>query len=290
MLEPKELWQEIERVTSSALAGGMLHSIATDYQTIEEKGIQFQVRTLHRQLERKKEAHQEQPEDFNPFLPCDPDLLVGDLSLSHRCVLNKFNVIDHHLLIVTREFEEQEELLTAADFAALASCLAGIDGLAFYNAGVIAGASQRHKHLQIVPPLGPDSRRAPIEQLLMTRLSHAAKPSGGDSVQIATVPGIGFAHGLVGLAPKSTTPRNVAATMLKSYLALAAALGCSKPPAPYNLLVTRDWMLLVPRGSEHFQSISINALGFAGSLLVRNDIELAAVREAGPLACIDDRA
>ena len=42
-----------------------------------------------------------------------------------------------------------------ADFDALARGLAAIDGLAFYNGGTVAGASQPHKHLQLVPvPLG----------------------------------------------------------------------------------------------------------------------------------------
>ena len=41
----------------------------------------------------------------NPFLPYDPDLVVADISDTHVALLNKFNVIDHHLLIVTRCFK-----------------------------------------------------------------------------------------------------------------------------------------------------------------------------------------
>ncbi|MFN2646613.1 MAG: phosphorylase, partial [Burkholderiales bacterium] len=56
--------------------------------------------------------------------------------------------------------------------------------------------------------------------------------------------------------------------------------------APYNLLATRRWMLLVPRGCERYESISVNALGFAGSLFVRSDVELERVRDAGPMAVL----
>ncbi|TMH28158.1 MAG: hypothetical protein E6H63_09175 [Betaproteobacteria bacterium] len=55
------------------------------------------------------------------------------------------------------------------------------------------------------------------------------------------------------------------------------------PLAPYNLLVTRDWMLVVPRRQERYESISVNALGFAGSLFVRDAAELELVRRAGPM-------
>ena len=104
------------------------------------------------------------PESTNPFLPYDPELYVGDLPPAHVCLLNKFNVVDHHLLIVTREFEHQETALTPADFAAMWSCLQQIDGLAFYNSGTVAGASQPHKHLQLVPlPLLEQGPRIPVE-------------------------------------------------------------------------------------------------------------------------------
>jgi ATP adenylyltransferase len=78
--------------------------------------------------------------------------------------LNKFNIIDHHLLIVTRTFKEQETWLTLQDFEAMWACLNEIDGLVFYNGGKTAGASQRHKHLQLVPlPLVEEGLKIPIE-------------------------------------------------------------------------------------------------------------------------------
>jgi len=55
---------------------------------------------------------------------------------------------------------------------------------------------------------------------------------------------------------------------------------------PYNLLVTRRWMLLVPRTQEHFGSISVNALGFAGSLFARDATETDALRAAGPMSAL----
>jgi ATP adenylyltransferase len=42
-------------------------------------------------------------------------------------------------------------------------------------------------------------------------------------------------------------------------------------------------MLAVPRAREKFEGISVNALGFAGSLFVRDEAEAARVRATGPM-------
>ena len=55
---------------------------------------------------------------------------------------------------------------------------------------------------------------------------------------------------------------------------------------PYNLLVTRDWMLLVPRSRDKFEGFSVNSLAYAGALLVRNPQQLDAVRRVGPMGVL----
>lgn len=186
----------IER-TNHALRCGALEPIRTETRYLEERGIQFIVRILAH-LERKTRTNKAQQgarsdETCDPFLPYDKELFVAELSESHVCLLNKFNVVDHHLLIVTRAFEEQETLLNRKDFDALLPCMAEIDGLAFYNGEKAAGASQRHKHLQLVPlPLGPQAAPVPIEPLL----GHAwFRRAWGE------VPGLGFKHALARLDP-----------------------------------------------------------------------------------------
>ena len=54
-------------------------------------------------------------EQNNPFLPYEEALWVRHLSPTHTLLLNKFNVVPHHLICVTREFEQQTQPLTAAD-------------------------------------------------------------------------------------------------------------------------------------------------------------------------------
>jgi ATP adenylyltransferase len=66
------------------------------------------------------------------------------------------------------------------------------------------------------------------------------------------------------------------------------------PDAPpgtpsYNVVLTRRHLLLAPRAREHFvlratgERLPVNALGFAGLLLVKSPPELEAVRAEGPV-------
>src|SRR5918996_906976 len=141
ILLPGTLWPRLLERTTHAIQCGALQSIATESEIIERDGIGFLVRIVSN-LARKEQAKRDQDRqttvsggEFNPFLPYDEDLFVADISDTHLALLNKFNVVDYHLLIVTRAFEDQDSLLTLDDFEALGICLAEFEGLVFYNAG-----------------------------------------------------------------------------------------------------------------------------------------------------------
>ena len=60
----------------------------------------------------------------------------------------------------------------------------------------------------------------------------------------------------------------------------------SRQSGPYNVLFTREWMLVVPRSEEFFGSISINALGFVGALLVQDEKQMQMLKEHGGMAVL----
>jgi ATP adenylyltransferase len=252
-----ELEARIQTVASLALASGALEPIHTETEVIEDGGVQFAVRVVS-SLRRKDAAARRQVDD--PLGDYDPELFVGDLSPTHYALLNKFPVMPGHLLIVVRHYEPQDARLTVGDFEALAQCMDKSERLGFYNAGREAGASQHRKHLQVIAlPLAPEVPLAvPIEPLL------------------DAAPGLPFPHALGRIA------RFDAVALHDLYRRLLGSAGASGA-APYNLLLTHRWMLIVPRAREHFDSISVNALGFAGSLLVRDRAQLERVRAAGPM-------
>jgi ATP adenylyltransferase len=270
-----ELAAAVAACAERALASGALEPIATEETVLDDGGVRFLVRRVSTLAtkERVRDARAAAQRPLDPFDPPEPELTVASLSDTHVAVLNKFPVLAGHLLAVTRRFVDQEALLDADDMDALGRCLDAIDGLAFYNAGAAAGASQPHKHLQIVPlPLGTHGPALPIDALL--------DGAGGDGP--ATLARLPFAHAFV--------RHDDAADRLDAYWALLAAAGLhvadGRASAPYNLLATRRWMLLVPRSRERFGAVSVNALGFAGSLFVRDAAELEALRAAGPMAVL----
>jgi ATP adenylyltransferase len=267
--QPGDLWQRTIAQTQHAIACGALRSLPTTYEIVEEQGMQFLVR-IFLDLVRKQAAQVQQvQEKRNPFLPYEPDLYVMDVSETHVCILNKFNVVDHHLLIITRAFEAQESVLTLPDFQALWACLQEVDGLGFYNAGAPSGASQPHKHLQVVPlPLCHESGVLPLPSQLVQG-------------NLASLP---FVYGLVQFDLANQSIDQAAESLLTAYQSLLQQVGCARQeqnPAPYNLLVTRQWMFLVPRSHDSYQGIGFNALGFAGALLVRDAEQMQQLKQIG---------
>lgn len=294
LLPPGMLLSRSIEQTAHALQCGALYPIATRSERVEENGICFLVRVVSN-LVRKDQAKQQQNrqsaalgQEINPFLPYDPDLFVADISETHLYLLNKFNVMENHLLIITRAFEAQNTLLTLADFEAAVAGLLEIDGLVFYNSGRAAGASQRHKHLQLVPlPLVPEA------SLPIAAAVAAAEYRGG----VGTVDAFPFRHAVVRFSQNQAQPVPTALEVQASYWKLLETLqllDCpatsESRPAPYNLLMTRSWMLIVPRSQEKFESISVNALGFAGTLLVRTAAELAFLKEKTALTILQNVA
>ena len=287
ILQPGTLWSKTLQTTETARKCGALESIETEYHSIEQQGISFIVRTLSN-LARKEQARKKQHQQENktgkkidPFLPYEEDLFVGNLSDSHICLLNKFNVVDNHLLIVTRAFESQTDLLNLSDFKALSYCLEEIDGLAFFNGGKTAGASQSHKHLQLIPlPLLSNTIQHPLESAI-------AKITFKNALgKLDCFP---FRHGIARLNFDSDSAIANAEIMLQKYRALLDYVGfevdeaSQTQPGAYNFLATKEWMMLVPRSQESFQNIPINSLGFVGSLFVRDRAALELLKELTPL-------
>lgn len=293
LLEPNTLWQKTIEVTQSARNTGALKSIETEYHIIEQSEIAFLVRSLAnvvRKEKAKKEQHKKEKQTgkyFDPFLPYEADLFVSDITKSHLCLLNKFNVVKNHLLIVTRDFESQTDLLNINDFTALCACMREIDGLAFFNGGEAAGASQRHKHLQLVPlPFIPNTEFLPIAPAI-----NKVKFSNS----LGTIADFPFRNAIAKIDLTSfDSPATAAKTMLDCYYTLLENVGLTldkntnKQPGSYNFLATRNWMLVIPRRQESCYGISVNSLGFAGSLFVKNPENLKLLRELTPIKLLSE--
>lgn len=282
---PGTLWQAIVERSRLALACGALRPIATENRPIVDHGVRFEIRVVSSLARKFADGVAHWPSDANantvpnPFLPYENELFVADISDTHLCLLNKYNVIDHHVLIVTRGFEPQESPLTPADFEALWNCMREYNALGFYNSGPVAGASQPHKHLQLAPlPLSATGPDIPIEVLF------DPAPKASELTRVARLP---FAHTFAWLEPGPFVSPTVQAAYTHSlYHEMLAAAGFDVENLqlhPYNLLIARRFMLLIPRRRERFDNISVNSLGFAGSFLVSNQEGLEVIQRVGPM-------
>jgi len=273
---PTDLLNRIDAAQKQAHETGTLQPILTEHLVVEAAGLPFLVSwvsSLREKDSARAHAAGLQRPHGSPFLPPEPELTVGEYRDTHLLVLNKYPVLARHLLIVTREFEAQTDPLTEEDFDALASVMQLYGGLGFYNGGSDAGASQRHKHLQWVPALSQTiglSAFAPA-------VAHAS---------ITVNAALPWRHCFVSLNGEKQPQKALGARLHQAFRSACAELELDpdrQPMRPYNLLVNPQWLLVVPRSREHYQEISVNALGFAGSLFVRNPEQLETVRRLGPL-------
>ena len=193
----------------------------------------------------------------NPFLPPDQRLVLRPWGPAHTLLLNKYPVRPGHLLLITNGDHPQSGWLNGADWRAAAALLERRDGLLFFNSGPVAGASQPHRHLQLLPKL-PGQPCFPWEDWIN-------QPDGVYPWRLRKTS-----------LPKPLPKRDgdLAATLGRIYGQQLASLGRgsvkahSHPQGAYNLLITPDWFITVPRRQDEHQGVNINALGFAGMVLV----------------------
>ena len=288
-------------VATAARAAGALFKIDTAPRALDDGGWRFVLRVATALKAKDEDGKKKKgggggaapPRPFNPFLPPDPRLVVRALPPSHALLLNKFNVADGHVLVVTRAFEAQEAALTEGDAAATWVALTAAPGpgggLAYFNRGPESGASQPHKHVQVVPlPLmegggeGGEggNARAPFEPSALAAVA-GAPPYQVEPVR--SLPVRAFAAAM----PADPEPRALAGCLAR----LAAACGVANAAdttTSYNLLLTPRVAMAVPRRAARVGPLGVNAVAFAGSLLVRSEAELAYIEARGPWDVLRD--
>ena len=287
-LESGSLWPAVEAATAQAAQSGTLRPIETQSLTLPDAGVDFVV--THTPNRPHNAAASGQTSHDDPFLSAKANLYLGDLSDTHYCALSESSIYDHELLIVTREFEHQETLLRMRDFIAMCTCLREYDGLGFYDAGPTAGATEIHKHLRLVPlPLAGGELEVPMMSVL----------AGVDKfgVRIRNAPALPFAHAFGWIGNELfDEPLRAGEVTYDLYVDMMEMLGMRgtrtdgefRQPVPYNMLLTRRWMLLVPRSQAAYTGVTVSGLVFAGSMLVENDEQLSTLREHGPMNTLRD--
>jgi ATP adenylyltransferase len=251
-----------------ALETGALVPLATEL--VEQSGLApFVLRRLLSPTPKHLRSAGPKP---NPFLPWDRDLQVQLLGDTHLLLLNKYPVQQGHLLLITQQWKPQAGWLEAVDWRVLAQVDQDSPGLWFFNSCAAAGASQPHRHLQLLPR-EPGSRSCPLLPAIEAQLEGRA-PAWPWRYRLSR--------------RSASDPLEAAAELQGLYRQHLAELGLGQPDQdpvprrPYNLLIDRHWMLTVERVQEHWAGFSINALGFAGYLLVTDSSDTDWLQQRGP--------
>lgn len=251
-------WTKAQEVIQQALLNGALLPISTEPKVLTQNGVDY---FLHLKNHNSKVKFSPKPEGFNPFLPYEADMFVANAGEQHVCLLNKFPVLAPHLLICSKDFVEQTAPLTQADFAAWIMGYTQPDVLGFYNGGSIAGASQPHRHMQLVQTDVP----------LKTVITQGKLP---------------FNHQLFHY------DRLDSQRLFNDYNSAMKALGLygEQQCHPYNLLLGNDWMLILPRSQNNIQGIFANGINYSGHFLLANEAQIDWLSDYGVMRFLSECA
>ncbi|KAG2342474.1 hypothetical protein BDR05DRAFT_1060214 [Suillus weaverae] len=295
----------------AAQSSGDLFFFPSEVSKHEEIGIEWEIR-LCTALQKKpvvsppsgeagiapSQANQldETAKNSDPFAPpYVPNLHVGDLrdessGAEYGVLLNKYSVVPHHFLLVTKEFMPQTSPLLPHDLVQtylllLAARKARKNYFAFYNCGSNSGASQNHKHIQFIEV---EDEGPPIE-----RLAKAANLEvSGKPFSLSSVPYANHVYRLPTLS-NGASPEQLEQVLFLPFLSLLDlvistvrhATDYPSGTPSYNVILTLEHMHLIPRRWETYTlgesgaTLSVNSLGFAGMLMVKSESERQALEQ-----------
>ena len=262
------LWEQALVCTEHALRSGAIVPLATTLEDLPgEDATTFELRHLAGAT--PKHLQQAGPKP-NPFRPWDQRLEVEQIGDDHVVILNKFPVQIGHMLLITREWAPQNGWLNASDWSALTSVDRNTTGLWFFNSNPNAGASQPHRHLQLLPRHDGE-RVCPREEWFLRFCS-----DDNDQNRLRQLIRVEELVEFNASVLQATYER------LCENLSIGSPSNDSLPLFAYNILLTRSWMAVIRRKREGVHGFSVNALGFAGCLLSTDVSNLSWLKEAGP--------
>jgi len=207
----------------------------------------------------------------NPFCPWEKILEIDKIGDNHQLILNKYPVQKGHILLITNNWKPQNGWLDNNDWKAIQQVNKDTSGLWFFNSSPIAGASQPHRHFQLLRR-SKEEITCPREKWFLEM--KFSKDFNGKLRRNIIVSKFNFLENSISL--------------YELYLELCSKLGLGnpisnrKPKYPYNLLITNKWIAIIKRKYDHIHGFSINGLGFAGYLLVTEKSNINYLKKFGP--------
>ncbi|WP_320676853.1 ATP adenylyltransferase [Prochlorococcus sp. MIT 1300] len=270
-------WRKALIRTNQALENGALVHLRTKVETLTNNpGNDFELRSLS--VPTPAHLNAAGPK-INPFRPWDKRLEIECVSKEHVLILNKYPVHKGHMLLITKRWEPQNGWISIEDWNAIAKIDYDTSGLWFFNSSSNAGASQPHRHLQLL-------RRAsgemicPREDWFIDRIKNKKDETVLDRSCLV-------------IQREPTSNQQEGIILMQKYCELVTAMSIGDPMrdeaprTPYNLLITPRWIAVIKRRKEGAYGFSINGLGFAGYLLSTEDSDIEWLQKHGPTSLIE---
>ena len=216
----------------------------------------------------------------NPFVPWDNRLEIEGIYNKHTLILNKYPVQIGHMLLITNSWSPQNGWLTLDDFDAIQKVDNNTTGLWFFNSSKEAGASQPHRHFQLLPR-HLNERICPRYEWFCSLLNNK-----NDVKSL-------ISH-CISIKPRNRYSETDSNDLFNSYRSMIIEMNIgdidllSKPLKPYNLLITPEWIALIKRKTDRSDGFSINALGFAGYFLGTKRSDVDTLIKFGPERILKD--
>lgn len=192
----------------------------------------------------------------------------------YTCVLNKYALEEGHFLVVTNDFYPQKGLLRASDLAMMRDMLAQSNKrrYCFFNGGLLAGASQEHRHFQFLQLPDFENELSWPDQI------YHGNP---ESLKIQQHPQIPAHHFLLSITDTSTA--SLDSSFKRLHRAAQIAVGTDDEEMPYNFMMTREYMLVFPRRNEEWDEHEVGVGGtcLVGSIMVTKPRDLEIVKAVG---------
>eukprot|EP00828_Plagiopyla_frontata_P037627 TRINITY_DN49413_c0_g1_i1.p2 TRINITY_DN49413_c0_g1~~TRINITY_DN49413_c0_g1_i1.p2 ORF type:complete len:174 (-),score=26.10 TRINITY_DN49413_c0_g1_i1:56-577(-) len=144
-----------------------------------------------------------------------------------------------------------------------------LDGFCYYNSGNQSGASQQHKHFQILP--FNEIKKSQI----IKQITKQATKIKNKKEQIFQYKEFNFMHSIMAFTLKEPLEKQILNAYQQCFIDCFNELE-TKFQTSYNLIITQEWLMLVPRKRSHMlqntnNPVSVNAMAFTGSIAVKNE-------------------
>jgi len=200
----------------------------------------------------------------------DPPIEITRINGTHILLYNKFCISKSQMMIVTADsYRRQHDPLDGDDLEVAYMVLFAMASshFAFFNGGVTAGASRKHKHLQVM-------RMSKSSTHLLVNM---------DSSQ--DFPRLPYKYFCFDFANRAQPSRDLLLKVYQNLLSQCENLLPGKPgeSVPHDVVLTKKWMLVIPRSRRNFEGSSdVNAAGMLGMIWLKHDEEVAKWKELGP--------